>query len=579
MKLSVATALAICETVAAVKPVVHLGYSSFQGTPLDNGITQWLGMPFAAPPVGDLRWRAPRDPAKTEGIQLANKHSPSCIGTGESPSATKSEDCLYAAVYAPTAATRCKPLPVYVWIMGGGFNSNAGPNSNGTGLIRAADMDLVVVTFNYRVGTYGFMTNGDASDTTLIDTNMGLLDQRKLLRWVQSHISKFGGDPRHVVIGGASAGAASVTYHLTAYDGADEGLFVGAAAESQSFGPVRTAEKSRYQFVNLAKRLGCWDESAVSNNDEDKSNDAAVLACMRSAPVETVQQAASTNIPYPELTSANSSFSQAPLYMFSPLIDGKIIQDLTYNRFAEGKYIHVPSIFGDDTNEGTTFAPKTAATRQDSHDFYRANFPAATAAQLSVLDGLYPNHNESTCPNKGCWWRQASDVYGDTRYTCPGLFLAETLTDPATPAGPGEKQPGKEKPPVFLYRYNALDPAQEASGLGVPHTVETNAVWGPENLQSAAPKSYLPGGVNAGVVPVVQGYWTSFIRTLDPNSHRVPGSAEWENWEGKMDGPAAGKRLLFSTGGGTTMEGVDDGVENQTAKCRYLETIALDLQQ
>lgn len=441
-------------------------------------------------------------------------------------------------------------------------------------------MDLVVVTFNYRVGTYGFMTNGDISSSSatgsqLMDTNVGLLDQRKLLHWVQANIAKFGGDPRRVVIGGASAGGASVTYQLTAYDGQDEGLFRGAAAESQSFGPVRTAERSRYQFINLAQKLGCLESPTAEQEDgTDKTKDVQIVACMRSAPVEAVQTAASKNIPYPELTnstSTSSPFTLAPLYMFSPFIDGKIIKDLTYTRFAEGKYVHVPTIFGDDTNEGTGFAPKTASTRQASHDFMRAQFPAVTQPMLTVLDGLYPNRNETTCPNSGCWWRQAADVYGDARYTCPGLFLAETLTDPATP---GSAAP---KPPLYLYRYNALDPAQEAQGLGVPHTVEANAIWGPDNV-SSAPKSYFPGGVNAGVVPVIQAYWTSFIRALDPSAFKVEGSAEWEAWQGEIE---TGRRLLFKTGGGTEMEGVDegDGVENQVAKCRYLESIALQIEQ
>lgn len=584
MKLNTVTVLALCQAVTAVKPVVDLGYSKFQGTLLDNGITQWLGMPFAAPPVGDLRWRAPRDPAKKTGVVDASKHAPSCVGTGETVNANKSEDCLYAAVYAPSHATKCKPLPVYVWILGGGFNQNSGANPNGTGLITAADMDLVVVTFNYRVGAYGFMTNGDTSTSSatgsqLMDTNVGLLDQRKLLKWVQANIAKFGGDPRRVVIGGASAGGASVTYQLTAYDGQDEGLFRGAAAESQSFGPVRTAEKSRYQFVNLAQKLGCWESPTAEQEDgTDKSKDAEVVACMRSAPAETVQTAASKNIPYPELTNAtstSSAFTLAPLYMFSPMIDGKIIKDLTYNRFAEGKYVHVPSIFGDDTNEGTVFAPRTASTRQASHDFLRANFPAVTESMLTVLDDLYPNKNESTCPNAGCWWRQAADVYGDTRYTCPGLFLAETLANPATPSATAAG--GRAKPPVYLYRYNALDPAQEAEGLGVPHTVEANAIFGPDNV-SSAPKSYFPGGINAGVVPVIQAYWTSFIRTLDPSALKAEGSAEWKAWEGEIE---TGKRLLFKTGGSTVLEGVDsgDGVENQVAKCRYLESIAVQIEQ
>ncbi|KAJ1324078.1 acetylcholinesterase [Microdochium nivale] len=568
MKFSVATIIALCEAVVAVKPTVHLGYSSFEGTALGNGITQWLGMPFAAPPIGDLRWRAPQDPVKTQGVQAANKNAPYCIGTGETVNANRSEDCLYASVFAPTKATACKPLPVFVWIMGGGFNVNSGANGNGTGLIKAADEDLVVVTFNYRVGTYGFMSTGDTASKD-IDTNMGLHDQRKLLHWVHKNIAQFGGDPRRVVIGGASAGGASVTYHLTAYDGKDEGLFAGAAAQSQSFGPVRTAAKSRYQFINLAKNLGCWDDNhAAGLPEDDRSNDAAVLACMRAAPVATIQDH-SKNIPYPEI--AGRSDAKAPLYMWSPLIDGDLIKDLTYTRFREGHYVRVPTIFGDDTNEGTGFAPQTAATRGDSQAFFRANFPAVTDEQLTVLDGYYPNLNQTTCPNTGCWWRQAADMYGEARYNCPGLFLVDTLTSASTPS-PAKKQ----NPPVFMYQYDVVDPATAAAGLGVPHTVETYAIWGPENLLGSAPKSYLPGGINEGAIPVMQGYWTSFMRSLDPSVHRAAGSAEWTAWRGKYD---EGKRVLVSTGGKTEMQRVEEHMPGQVARCEYLATIAVPLEQ
>jgi cholinesterase len=448
---------------------------------------------------------------------------------------------------------------VFVSIQAGGFNTNADANTNATDLIKAAELGIVVVTFNYRVSTYGFMTNGDAN-STLIDTNMGLLDQRKVLRWVQKYISHFGGDPNHVVIGGASAGAASVTYHLTAYDGQDEGLFVGSTAESQSFGPVRTAERSRYQFVNLAKNLSCWSAS-VTKNDDDRSNDAAVLACMRKAPLASIQQGA-TSIPYPEIRSIPGA--APPRFMWNPVIDGKLIKDLTYNRFSQGKFIRVPTIFGDATNEGSIYAPTNATTIANSNSFFRNNFPAVTDAQLAKLDVLWPNGNQSACPTPGCFFKQAADMYGDIRYICPGLFLARTLSTISTTPAP---------PSVWIYHFNALDPAQNASGLGVPHIAEQPSIWGPQNLAYQSPPSYLPGGVNAGTIPVMQGYWTSFIKTLNPSKARYNSSAEWVPWKGDL---AQGRRLLVSTGGGTEMEGVSAQFQ---AKCAYQDTIALSLEQ
>lgn len=115
-----------------------------------------------------------------------------------------------------------------------------------------------------------------------------------------------------------------------------------------------------------------------------------------------------------------------------------------------------------------------------------------------------------------------------------------------------------------------LDPDQDAQGLGTPHTVEVNAIWGPDNVNGGAPASYLPGGINAGVVPLIQGYWTSFIRSYNPNTYRLAGAPEWQEWsvEGKQ-------RLLFQTNG-TSMESVP---EAQRARCAYLSSIGVDLRQ
>lgn len=115
-----------------------------------------------------------------------------------------------------------------------------------------------------------------------------------------------------------------------------------------------------------------------------------------------------------------------------------------------------------------------------------------------------------------------------------------------------------------------LDPDQEAEGLGTPHTVETNAIWGPENVNGAAPASYLPGGINAGVVPIIQGYWTSFIRSYNPNTYRLPGTAEWQEWTADTK-----QRLLFVTNG-TSMESVP---QDQRQRCAYLSSIGVALEQ
>ncbi|KAK3362348.1 Alpha/Beta hydrolase protein [Lasiosphaeria hispida] len=515
-----------------VNPLVNVTYSQYIGQPLASGITQWLGIRYAAPPLGNLRFAPPQDPPFEATPQAANKNGKFCLKTNGDPNTkATSEDCLFLDVYAPSNATARSKLPVFVFIQGGGFNSNSDPNINGSGLIAASNNSVVFVTFNYRVGPYGFLTDGE--NTT---ANNGLRDQRKVLEWVQKYIARFGGDPDHVVIGGASAGAASISLHMVANGGKDRGLFHAAAAESVAFPTVLTVNESRYQYDNLATRMGC-----VGND---------TLSCLRSKTSRQLQKK-NTNIPYP-------GSSKPPLYMWNPVIDDDFLMELPHTSFRDGNFIKVPAIFGDDTNGGTIFAPCKTSTKGESNQFIKDQFPYITAKQLEKLNELYPNPAQDLCPQSGCWWRQASNVYGEMRYMCPGFFINTELVRNGVNAS-------------YSYRWNVEDAKQMADGLGVPHTAEVDALFGPYNVRGPAPGSYYPNGTNAHAVPVIQGYWVSFIKTFNPNEYRCCGSAEWKPWTEKL-----GQRLRFDTGGETSMESLDAGLKG---RCEYLDSIAVDLHQ
>lgn len=482
-----------------------------------------------------------------------------------------------------------------MFIQGGGFNSNANPNLNGSGLIEASGHNIIVVTFNYRVGPWGFLassTSGSGKSTA----NNGLLDQRKALEWVQKHISAFGGDPKHVVIGGDSAGAASISLHLTAYGGRNDNLFQAAAAESVSFATVLTNAESQYQYENLAHAVGCHE-----------SEEARSLACLRSKSAAEIQHK-NMNIPFP-------GKSKPPLYMFDPTLDGAFITDLTYTAFQQGKFIDVPVIFGDDTNGGTIFTPRNTSSQEESNDFLETQFPYLTSSQLDEIAELFPVPTHH-CPESGCWWRQVSNAYGEMRYMCPSLYISsayanlssstqsshykskdlikiaravtdyigggtlrrspwiplrKTQTDHnlIIPKSVAASTSGKS----WAYRYNVEDPDQVADGLGVPHTVEINAIFGPYNVPPTPPASYFPGKKNANIVPVIQAYWTSFIRTFDPNTYKLDGSAQWDQYYSKDHEP---QRMLFGTGGKTEMEAVDRG---QRERCAYLQGIGPSVRQ
>ncbi|KAL5313134.1 hypothetical protein ACEPPN_018867 [Leptodophora sp. 'Broadleaf-Isolate-01'] len=533
--------LGLCTTAASVSPLVDVGYSKYQGTKLLNGITQWLGIRYAAPPVGDLRFRAARDPIVDHVLHVADEHGPSCLPTGVlTISNTTSEDCLFLDVYAPSDAQKETVkgllhrdlLPVYIFIQGGGFNSNANPNFNGSGLITASGNNIVIVTFNYRVGPYGFLASKEVKRDG--DLNVGLKDQRKVFQWVQRHISKFGGDPNHVTIGGDSAGAASVDLHLSAYNGRDDGLFHAAAAESQSFGIQYTIEGSQYQYDALVSRTWC-------NGTVD------TLACLRKLSAAEIQ-AVNINIAPP------GTGLDAPLYMYSNIVDGDFTPDFTYNQFAQGKFLRVPVIFGADTNDGTGFTPKDTNSTAAMNGFLSSQFPTLSTTQLSKIDTLYPMAEQF--PNSGLYWRAAANAYGDMRYKCPGLYISNAFAE----AGVNS----------WNYRYNVEDPSQVAQGLGVPHTIELVAIWGPEFVNPVSSALSYSTPLNGPSIELMQGYWTSFIRSKNPNTYRADKAPLWEMW-----GEKGMNRILLETNT-TRMETISQA---EREKCGYLISIGAELQQ
>ncbi|KAE8367948.1 Alpha/Beta hydrolase protein [Aspergillus caelatus] len=456
---------------------------------------------------------------------LSLKHGPTCIPTSEYPIPEDASDCLFLDVYSPyRASNHPELLPVFVWIQGGGFNQNSNPNYNGTGLIQASGMGIVVVTFNYRVGPYGFLSRREIQQNGSV--NNGLKDQTKVL--------EFGGDPKHVVIGGASAGAASITLLLSAYGGRDDGLFHAAAAESQSFATMLSLNQSQFAYNNLVIRTDC-------------ASDADTLECLRGLDTEVLQRE-NINTPLPNA-------QQAPLYLYGLVVDGDLVPDYTYRLFHRDHIIKVPVIFGDDTNEGTIFVPKNISNVGETDTFIQNQFATIELEQFAAINAWYFYESQTRqFPDAKPYWRPASTAYSEMRYICPGIDLASIYAK----AGINS----------WNYHYAVQGPDLEESGLGVGHTVEINAIWGPNYVTGDPPSSYFT--TNAQIVPVMQGYWTSFIKTFDPNPHRYPGSPQWNTWGNE------GYSRIFIKTNETRMEQVS---EDQRERCEYLISIGPELQQ
>lgn len=255
-----------CSIAGAVERVVDLGYAEYSGRIVGDGTTQWLGMRYAAPPLADLRFRAPVDPPTAEGVQDASKFGNICIAQSPDDWTNKpskrfvvGEDCLFVNVFAPSNATQRSKLPVMFFIQGGGFTSNSNANYNGSDLARIGDM--IVVSINYRVGPYGFL-GGDGIKTE--DKNNGIRDMIKALEWAHQHVEKFGGNPEHIVLNGDSAGAIAIVMLMASPAIKDRELFKGTITESAGVFNLRSNDLAQTQFECLAKATGCAGTSNVT---------------------------------------------------------------------------------------------------------------------------------------------------------------------------------------------------------------------------------------------------------------------------------------------------------------------------
>ncbi|KAF2161330.1 hypothetical protein M409DRAFT_28367 [Zasmidium cellare ATCC 36951] len=489
-----------------------------------------VGMRFAAPPVGDLRFRAPRDPPRTNGTQSAAQFRATCLGSYvgfglEDPQ----EDCLFVNVFTPSNATTNSKLPVWFYIQGGGYSGNTNANYNGTEVVMKSGYGVILVNMNYRVGAFGFLASEKVRRDG--DLNVGLLDQRKAMQWVQKYIHLFGGDPNHVVIHGASAGAGSIAYHLTAYNGRNENLFAGAISESTFFPTHRTVPEMEFQFARFAHNVSC-------------PNDANVMPCLRSKDLATLQSADYYQ-PFP-------GRQNAPDWYFLPVVDGTFSPDLLYNLLAQGRFVKVPLLTGHDTDEGNGFAAN-AATNADFLSFLLDNYPNLTPAQIGRINATYPLL--PPLPLHAEWFPSAAAAYGDSTFKCPSNYLASTMSAYFSPNR------------VWNYHYNVLDLTDQAFGSAVPHTAETPAIFGPGSVD-CGDCSYTT--YNAPIVPVVMSYFISFVRDLDPNPGRLEGSPYWGSF-----GRGAGRRLRVEING-TGMEGVG---EDQRRKCEMWRGFAQTMEQ
>ncbi|KAF1962943.1 alpha/beta-hydrolase [Byssothecium circinans] len=508
------------QQVVAVDSVVDLGYAKYRGNQFSTtGISVWAGMRYARNPsrVDGMRFAAPQDPLTVEGIQNATQFGAICIGT-ETKLTTEfdpkvSEDCLFANVFAPTDVTSGSKLPVYVFIQGGGFGSNSNPNYDGTKLIQTSGNNMVVVNFNYRVGPYGFLASKEFLQNNTLSLNNGLKDQRQLLKWVKAHIAQFGGDPDHITLGGASAGAGSVIYQLIAYGGRDDKLIHGAIAESPATPPMRNVDESQWQYDALMKQLGCTDFNCLVYMDA----------------VSFQKAVRDLRKPYP-------GAQNPPIFFWNPTLDNDFVQDFTYNEFQNNRYLKVPTIIGDTTNEGLGFTGTSVDSLKKAYTFVSDQFPNLDSKGQAAVQAIWAGPKDAD--NSPQWRNLAADVYGHIRYNCPGLNFSSTYAENASV-------------PTWQYRWNV--------GKAL-HVEELGSVWGSGKFAANQ---------------FVHNYWVSFIRSFDPNKYpanftgdgNTISSPKWETF--KVDQK---QRMLFNDSNVVQMEEV---AKVELSRCNLISSLKL----
>lgn len=443
-----------------------------QGT-YETGLTIYRGIPFAAPPVGNLRWRAPQSVQKWSGVRQAKEFAPAPMQSGN-PDGGKSEDCLYLNVYTPAKSANEK-LSVLVWIYGGGFSagSTATPWYDGKKL---AQKGVLFVSIAYRVGQLGFLAHPELSseNSNHVSGNYGLLDQISALQWIKKNISAFGGDPNKVTIFGESAGAISVSM-LCASPLAKE-LFRGAISQSGgSFGPTRPTlypgenMKTLQQAENEGKEY--LRKAGVSSIAELRKMDAEKL---------------------PMGWGLGSAW---------PIVDGYVIPDDQYKLYEAGKYNNVPVLIGYNSDEGLSFLP--GKTPKEFIEAVKLRYGKFAEALLEA----YPV-GENSIP------KTARDLTRDAAFGWHNWTWARL-----------QSETGRSK--VYYYYFDQHPDYPEGSpdfGHGSPHAQDVSYVFqhiDPTNPQTT--KSDLEISEAMGI------YWTNFAKYGNPNGNGVPQWKEFTN--------------------------------------------------
>ena len=446
-------------------PRIATAQGVLQGTPTATGAA-YLGVPYAAPPVGDFRWRSPAMAPAWQGVKLADRYGAPCAQAAlrgqTAVSSISREDCLTLNVWVPQSTSRQK-LPVMVWIHGGGFQNgmSSSPTYDGVALSRQG---VIIVTLNYRLGVFGFLAHPQltAESPRKSSGNFGLEDQIAALKWVAANISKFGGDPANVTLFGQSAGGASVLNLMTSdvADGLITRAIIQSGAARSSIAPV-ALQSAEQQGQTFAKGLSL---QALRGLDT-----AAVIAMAEEGGRAGVR--------------------------FSPVQDGYVIRRAAADAIADPARKPMPLLIGSNAREGLAVLPPErleAAMRKE----FGANADAAFASYgLSGGIASTPDRLMGTI---------AEQFSTDSTFRCGAVQIA----------GVSAKAGAR----VWQYQFEQFVPGREERGAA--HSFEVPYVFG--NLLTTGFSAANYTAADRQLSDVMVGYWANFAKRGDPNGAGLP---------------------------------------------------------